>query len=116
MSPAPHLRSGSAPYERRHHQRFPIAARAQFVLAGVQAQAVTSNISSGGVLLKSEMILPVGKQIQLFIDWPALLDQRCPLRLTVVGKVLRSNESGTAVGIIRYDYRIRPKTPTPFHA
>jgi len=109
MSPAPSLKFGKAPYERRHHQRFPITAQTQYALAGVRGQAVTADISSGGVFLKTDRMLPVGKQIQVRIDWPALLEQRCPLRLVIIGKVLRSNESGTAIGIIRYDFRIRPK-------
>lgn len=116
MSPAPSLKFGQAPYERRHHQRFPIAAQTQYVLTGIRGQAVTSDISSGGVFMKTDRILPVDKQVQLFIDWPAMLDQRCPLRLVIVGRVLRSGESGTAIGIIRYDFRIRPKRATPIVA
>lgn len=116
MSPAPSLRFGKAPHERRHHQRFPITAQAQYVLTGIRGQGVTSDISSGGVFLKTDRILPVNKQIQLFVDWPALLDQRCPLRLVITGKTLRSDANGTAIGIIRYDFRIRPKRATPFAA
>ena len=114
MSPAPNLKTGVVPYDRRHHQRFPIRSAAQYIVSGVRGQAATVDMSSGGVLLKTEVILPVGKQIQLFIDWPALLDERCPLRLIVFGKVLRSSPSGTAIGILRYDYRIRPRNTTPF--
>lgn len=114
MSPAPSRKF--APYERRQHQRFPISANSQYILAGNRAQATTLDISSGGVFLKTEKILPVGKQIQVLIDWPALLDERCPLRLVITGKVLRSDPAGTAVGIIRYDFRIRPKSAAPFAA
>ena len=114
MSPAPSRKF--APYERRQHQRFPITAQAQYILAGVRAKATTLDISSGGVYLKTEKILPVGKQIQVLIDWPALLDQRCPLRLVIIGKVLRSDAAGTAIGIIRYDFRLRPKSVAPFAA
>ena len=114
MSPAPGQRF--APYERRQHQRFPITAQSQYALAGKRAPATTLDISSGGVFFKAEKILPVGKQIQVFIDWPALLDQRCPLRLVITGRVLRSDQTGTAVGIVRYEFRIRPKSAAPFAA
>ena len=114
MSPAPRPRF--APYERRQHQRFPIAAQAQYTLTGTRGRAVTSDISSGGVFVKTDRILPLGKQIQLLVDWPALLDQRCPLRLVIVGRILRSDDVGTAIGIIRYDFRIRPRGATPFAA
>jgi hypothetical protein len=66
------------------------------------------DISSGGVFLKTHQILPVGKRIQVFINWPVLLDQRCPLRLVITGKVLRSDEAGAAVRKLRYDFKIRP--------
>ena len=114
MSPAPGLRF--APYERRQHKRFPITAQSQYILAGTREPATTLDISSGGVYLKAEKILPIGKQIQVLIDWPALLDQRCPLRLVITGKILRSDQAGTAIGIIRYEFRIRPKTAAPFAA
>ena len=114
MSPAPGLRF--VPYERRQHQRFPITAHSQYILAGNRAQATTVDISSGGAFLKTEKVLPVGKPIQVLIDWPALLDQRCPLRLVITGKVLRSDPAGTAIGIIRYEFRIRPKSAAPFAA
>lgn len=114
MSPAPSLMF--APYERRQHQRFPITANSHYILAGNKEQATTTDISSGGAFLKTETILPVGKPIQVLIDWPALLDQRCPLRLVITGKILRSDKTGTAVGIIRYEFRIRPKSAAPFAA
>lgn len=114
MSPAPSLRF--VPYERRQHQRFPITAQAQYILAGNRGQATTVDISSGGVFLKADKSLPLGKQVQVLIDWPALLDQRCPLRLVITGRVLRSDSSGTAIGIVRYDFRIRPKSAAPFAA
>ena len=116
MSPAPSLKFRNVAYERRHHQRFPITAQAQYILAGTRGQGVTTDISSGGVFLKTDRILPVNKQIQLLVDWPALLDQRCPLRLVITGRTLRSDADGTAVGIIRYDFRIRPRRVTPFAA
>jgi hypothetical protein len=86
------------------------------VVSGSRGQAATTDIGSGGVFLKTDQILPIGKQIQVMIDWPALLDQRCPLRLVITGKVLRSALSGTAVGILRYEFRIRPKSAAGFAA
>ncbi len=116
MSPAPNLKAGPVPYERRQHQRFPMNAAAHYVFSGIRGEAVTHDISSGGVFLKTPVILPVGKRLQIFIDWPALLDNHCPLRLVVSGRVLRSDTTGTAVGIIRYDYKLRRRGATPFAA
>ena len=91
---------------RRHHHRFPIIAQAEYILGGHRANATTVDIGSGGLLLKTRNTLGIGQRIVVLIDWPALLDERLPLRLVVFGKVLRSNGAGTAVGITRYEYRI----------
>jgi hypothetical protein len=45
-----------------------------------------SNIGSGGVFLKAQNPLPVGQQVELFLNWPAMLDGRCPLRLVIQGQ------------------------------
>ncbi|HLK51502.1 MAG TPA: PilZ domain-containing protein [Bryobacteraceae bacterium] len=102
--------------ERRQQQRFPIRAQAQYLLDGDRGSATTVNISSGGVCLKTADALPVGRRIQLWIDWPALLDQRCPLRLVIVGDVLRSDRGETVVVIKRYGFHLRPKSEPPFAA
>lgn len=104
----PRPRLNAVQSERRQNVRYPFTAQAQCILAGIQTEARTRDISSGGVFLKTEAILRVGESIEVLIDWPVLLDQRCPLRLLILGKVLRSDGSGSAVGIIRYEFRIRP--------
>ena len=108
ISPAPRL----APCERRQHRRFPISAQAEYLLKGVRQQATALDISSGGVFLQTESVLPVGQRIKVMIDWPVLLDQKCPLRLVIVGRVLRSNWAGMAVGIRSYEFFVRPKKVT----
>ncbi len=96
--------------ERRQHQRFPITAQAEYIFAGHRGPATTLDIGSGGVLLKTNTILRVRQPIEVLIDWPALFDQRCPMRLVVFGKVLRSDRFGTAVGITRFEFRIRAQS------
>ena len=111
-----HAAQGLTLRDRRQHQRFPISVRTRYLLDGAQGYATTVNISSGGVLLDTKGILPVGGQIQVWIDWPALLDERCPLRLVIAGRILRSTLHGTVVGITRYSFRLRPKSEPPFAA
>ena len=101
---------------RRQHRRYPISAESQYVWKGNRGRATTVDISSGGVFLKSEATLPVGRAIEVWIDWPALLDQRLPLRLVIRGKVLRSDARGTAVGTTHYEFRLRPRSAAPFAA
>src|ERR1700719_4445464 len=42
-----------------------------------------------------------------FIDWPALLDHACRLQLKGWGRVLRSNQHGTAIEIESHEFYIR---------
>jgi hypothetical protein len=94
---------------RRKHQRFPITAHAEYVMAGSRAHAMTRNMSSGEILLTTQKTLRVGEAVKVLIDWSVLLEGRCHLRLVIFGKVLRSDRTGTAVGFTRYEFRIRPQ-------
>ena len=108
----PSIDRAQQPNDRRQHQRYSIAASVQYIVHGFRGDAITTDLSSGGVHLKCRQLLPVGRTIHLWIDWPVLLDNRCPLRLVIVGKTIRSDSDGTAVKIVRYDFKIRPKTAT----
>jgi len=83
----------------------------EYVLRDCRGSAVTSDMSSRGILIQTDRILKPGKRVQLLIDWPAVLDGAIPLRLVVSGKVLRSGRRGTAVSVLQYEFRIRPKGP-----
>ena len=109
----PGLQPALAATERRQHRRFPISAKSRYQLDGQFGTGTTANISSGGVFLQTAKTLPEGRQIQVWIDWPALLDDRCPLRLVIVGRILRSGREGAAVEIGRYSFHLRPKRETP---
>jgi hypothetical protein len=65
------------------------------------------NISSGGVLLETEAILPVGVAIAVQIAWPAKLDDEVALTLHIRGRTVRSDGNFTAVLIERYAFRTR---------
>ena len=109
MSPYLGRKLRGSPDDRRHHRRFPIAASTQYELVGMHGRAITADISSGGVLLKSDRILPLGEHIELSIDWPVLLDEQSPVRLVVLGKTIRSDPAGTAVRIMRYAFKTSPR-------
>lgn len=93
--------------DRRSALRFPFSASLKYELDGRIGAAVTLNMSSGGIGLQADSILPAGKSIRLFMNWPAELDGRLPLSLVIDGKVLRSTLSSTAVTISRYEFRLR---------
>lgn len=97
-------------HERRRKRRYPIELRFRYeihknktlVRAGV---GTTIDVSSGGILLRSDEPLAVGKTVHLAIDWPFLLNPVCGLQLSVVGRVLRCDERGTALEMHRFEFR-----------
>ena len=95
--------------DRRHRARFSIAMRAEYVLGGDRGSAVTCDISSGGIFVKADRLLPVGKQVHLYIEWPAVLDDGTALRLVVKGRVLRSGWRGSAISMGQYEFRVRTR-------
>ena len=113
MSPDPDFRGCRVGIERRRRCRFPVFGPVECVLQGRHCTAVMLDIGSGGVFLKAQNPLPVGQQVELFLDWPAMLDGGCPLRLVIRGRVLRSSARGSAVRILRYEYKLRPKAAQP---
>jgi hypothetical protein len=68
--------NGTISSERRHHQRYRIQVAAQVGLAGSLVEAETLDISSGGVLLRTNAFLPVGLRVQWSLAWPAALNER----------------------------------------
>jgi hypothetical protein len=67
----------------------------------------TLNIGSGGVLFTTEEKLPLGRTVELSVNWPAMLDGTCPLKFVAVGRVVRAEEDIAAVRIERYEFRTR---------
>jgi hypothetical protein len=98
---------------RRSHNRYPLDL-------GIQCSALRGDrvilgkirdISSGGVRFTSTETLRPGTKVDISIDWPMLLDGACPLQLKGRGRVLRSDERGTAIAIEHHAFCTR-KTQT----
>jgi hypothetical protein len=101
------------PTERRSKMRFPMNRELRYkLLEDERIMAVglgnTTDMSSGGVAFHSDVDLPKGSYIELSISWPALLDDICPMRLIVFGRVLRS--SGTKVcSVEKWEFRTQSR-------
>jgi len=65
------------------------------------------DISSSGVRFTTAHALRVGSIIELSMKWPALLDDKCLLKLEIFGSVVRSNSNEAAVRIAHYEFRTR---------
>jgi len=70
----------------------------------------TLNISSSGVLVRSDRVLPVRAHVKLFIHWPVALDGKA-LDLVIVGTVVRSERTLIAVKREKHEFFIRSNVP-----
>jgi len=101
--------------DRRETGRFPLREGVRYRLLNVRGEHVsgsgnTLNIGSGGILFTTEDMLPVGRSVEVSVDWPAQLNGNCPLKLVAFGRVVRSQAGQAAVRIERYEFRTRGKT------
>jgi hypothetical protein len=96
--------------ERRVKRRFRIEQDIRYKMLYGQRIAETGsgrtmNISSGGIWFSTPNMLTWGTPIELFLTWPVLLNDSCPMKLMIYGCVIRSNDKGAAVAIERYEFR-----------
>ena len=98
-------------YDRRSRKRFNIPMEATLIvrrkrLVQVSGFAKLVDISSCGVAFTTDMALLVGESVTMILEWPARLDDGCPLRMKVSGRVMRTQENGiTAVQIQVHEIR-----------
>jgi hypothetical protein len=67
----------------------------------------TRDFSSGGIFFSTNQRLPKGRRVELFINWPILLEGTCLLQLVITGKIVRSSRGGVAVTILNHKFRTR---------
>ncbi len=96
--------------ERRSKRRFRIEQEVRYrMLFGHRIAETghgrTLNMSSSGVWITTDLPLSVGLPVELSMNWPALLNDVCPMKLMIYGCVVRSTETTAAVAIERYEFR-----------
>jgi hypothetical protein len=79
--------------------------------AKVSGSGTTLNMGSGGLLFTTQDKLPVGRMVEVSVNWPARLDGVCPLQFVATGRVIRSENQRAAVRIERYEFRTRSTSP-----
>src|ERR1700680_3964711 len=101
-----------SPHDQRRYRRDPIRLEVQYKLLRFgmvkrTGSGRTLNISSHGVLLESEPLLPERGEIVLEREWPFLLDGTRQLKFVVRGRIVRSDGKATAVKFRSYDFRTK---------
>ncbi len=97
---------------RRSTNRFPLREDVRYRVVQSRAAKVsgcgtTLNIGSNGILFTTEDKLPIGRMVELSVNWPARLDGVCPLQFVATGRVVRSENHRAAVRIERYEFKTR---------
>ena len=96
--------------DRRVSDRFPIEREICYRVHNRRGNdecgnGLTVNISSNGVLFTTASMLLPGKRMELAINWPARLDNRCALKFVARGRIVRSEDGKAAVEIDQYEFR-----------
>jgi len=98
--------------ERRCTSRFAIQQEVHYrVLTrrgeGESGSGRTINISSSGVLFTTVQALPPKSHVELDITWPAELDNRLPMKLVALGRVVRSGPDYSVIVIEKHEFRVK---------
>jgi len=108
--------------DRRKKLRFPIQRELRYkVLEGETVVAhgvgLTQDISSSGASFHPAEPVRTGALVELSISWPVALGDDTPVRLVILGKVIRSNGKWAACSIGQYEFRtqsrVRQLPPSP---
>ena len=100
--------------DRRKKSRFPIRRELRYKLLADDTMdsgtGQTINMGSGGIAFSIDHELKPDAFIELSISWPMLLDNTCPMRLIVFGRVLRSQSRKSVCNIDKYEFRTQART------
>ena len=104
--------------ERRKKIRFPIERELRYKVLDDETIVETGmgrtiDVGSGGVAFQIGHALTPGLFIELSISWPVLLEDACPMRLIVFGRVVRSAGRQTACTVDKYEFRTQGTAQTP---
>jgi hypothetical protein len=96
--------------DRRSTPRYEIAQAVSYKLAQGKVPGgvgTTINIGAAGVLFTTEQALPIGRDVQVSVNWPVLLHGTCALKFVASGPIVWSDGQQAAIRIRRYEFRTR---------
>jgi len=100
--------------ERRNKSRFPLQRELRYKLLEedtivAAGTGETVDLSSSGVGFTIDQQLKSGSFIELSISWPVLLDESCPMRLIIFGRVQRTSEQKSVCTVDKYEFRTQSR-------
>lgn len=104
--------------ERRTRQRFPLNLELRFTASKggrspIQGRGEVVNISSTGVAFRTETALTPNQSIDASMEWPAVLNGDCVLRVTMEGRVVRVENGLAVMSVGKYEFRTGGRVGTP---
>ena len=97
-----------AELDRRRSIRFPLEMELTYharTKPSPWSMGRSVNISSSGVLIRTDEILIQGAKIRVALRWPNLLDNRVPLQLVAKGRVVWAGQGQAAVEFFRSEFK-----------
>jgi len=67
----------------------------------------TIEISSSEIRFTTQQLLKLGQKARLAMNWPALLNNVCKMKLEIYGWIVHSEANEAVVKIERYEFRTR---------
>lgn len=103
--------------DRRDSDRFPIEREVRYKVLGKRSDEIgvgkTLNISSSGILFTKEHLLVPGKRLEITVNWPVSLNNKCNLNLIARGRVVRTDRGRAAIKIQQYEFRTAAQPGQP---
>ena len=72
---------------------------------GAVGDGKTINMSSAGILFTTDAMLLPGRRLEISVNWPAQLNNKCALKLVARGRVVRFEGGKAAMEIQQYEFR-----------
>jgi hypothetical protein len=96
----------------RAPRRFPIRQDVRYqCVKGSRVLAVgagrTLEMSSREVRFTTRQPLERGQKMRLAMDWPAMLEKTCRMKLQILGRIVHTEPGEVAVKIESYEFRTR---------
>ena len=101
---------------RRHSKRYPVNQPVRYAATPVGGDPVRGvghcvDFSGTGIRFEADRPVPVGSTIEVWVHWPAALDQTTPLQVQATGTVVRTAGSLVAVEIKTHEFRTAKTAP-----